>query len=349
MATGTYSIADLLKVRFSSAKELGLDTIAATLQADLAVHNQIVTELVSEMCEVGTDARRVYGGSNTAEMTEVDEFGRAPSQKNVGGVECGFPLKLFQYNLGWTRKFLENATVGDLVQGQLDAQKAHMVQIRKEIQYASLRAVNFNFTDHLVDNVVLPVKRFLNADSAAIPDGPNGETFAGASHDHYTDVTPLAVADITGLVDTVVEHGHGNYVKLCISRTDEAAFRALSGFVAYVDPRLNLGAASNQPEKRLDVSRLDNRAIGILGGAEVWVKPWMVANYAMVYDAGDSRKPLYFRQRLASAMQGLRLAAEFDSHPLQAQVMEAEFGIGVWTRTNGAVHYSGNNTWADAV
>ncbi len=58
-------------------------------------------------------------------------------------------------------------------------------------------------------------------------------------------------------------------------------------------------------------------------------------------------KPLAFRQREAASLQGLRIAAQLDTHPLYAQYMEAEFGVGVWTRTNGAVLYFGGASYTD--
>jgi hypothetical protein len=97
----------------------------------------------------------------------------------------------------------------------------------------------------------------------------------------------------------------------------------------------------------LDISRLDNRAIGIFEGAEIQVKPWAIANYVFAWDAADPNKPLAYRQRTATALQGLRIAAENGDYPLYARQMEAEFGVGVWTRTNGSVLYFANATYAD--
>ena len=349
MATGMYSIDDLLKVRFTSAKAFGLQTIAEVLQRDLDAHNAIVNSMVSELCEVGSDARRLYGGSNSVNMTEVDEFGQAPSQKNVTGVECGFPLKLFQYNVGWTRKFMENASPADMAQKQLDAEKAHKLQIERQIKLAIFDDTNYTFNDFLVDKVDLSVRRFVNADSLAIPNGPNGESFTASSHTHFTAATPMVVANLTTMISNVVEHGHGGKVILAINSAQEAAVRAFAGFVAYIDPRLIVpgGATAGVPGQRLDITRIDNRAIGILGAAEVWVKSWVPANYQFCYDASDSRKPLYFRQRAGSGVQGLRLAAQYEEHPLYADSYEAEFGVGVWTRTNGACNLIGA-AWADA-
>lgn len=350
MATGLYTIDDLIQTRFVTAKAFGLQTIADVLRLDLAAHNAIVDQMVSELCEVTGDARRIYGGSNDANMTEVDPLGRAPGQKNVSGAEVAFPLKAFQYNTGWTERWLENATVADVAQRQLDAEKAHLKQIARQIKLAIFDDTNYSFVDLNVDNVSINVKRFCNADSAVIPDGPDGTTFAGASHTHYTAATPMVVANLTDLINLVVEHGHANDVILAINVAQEAAVRGFSGFTALVDARLTINQAANQPVQRYDYSRTptNNRPIGLLGGAMVWVKPWVPASYQFAYDAGDSRKPLCYRQRVSGGVrQGLRMAGNFSSHPFGGESMEAEFGVGVWTRTNGAANYIGV-AWTDA-
>lgn len=348
MATGVYTIDDLIATRFANAKAFGLNTIAEVLRGDLAAHNAIVDQMVRELCDVTGDARRIYGGSNDANMTEVDPLGRAASQKGVTGAEVGFPLKAFQYNTGWTERWLENATVADVAQRQLDAEKAHMKQIQRQIKLAVFGATNYDFVDLNVDNVTLHVKRFANADGAVIPDGPNGETFDGSSHQHYTAANPLVVANLTALIANVQEHGHTGATILAINVAEEAAVRALSGFSAYVDVRMTLPADTATPLARLNPKLTNNRPIGLLGGAEVWVKSWVPNGYQFAYDPADSRKPLAFRQRVAGAtLAGLRMAGNFSSHPFGGESMEAEFGVGVWTRTNGACNYDGAGAWAD--
>lgn len=346
--TGSYDISTLLAARFQSAAQFGLSTITDILTADIAAHNAIVTQMVSEMAEVTSDRQRIYGTSVGGDMTEVDEFGAAPTQRSLPGSTVGFPLKLFQFNLGWTEKWLQTRTPADLAIAVQGAQKAHLKAVVRELKRAIFVSANYTHRDHLVDNVDLAVKRFVNADSANIPDGPNGETFAGATHTHYDGEVSLTAAFLKAVINNVIEHGHGGNVKVAISRTDETAVRALTGFTGYQDPRLVFGASTTGvPAQRLDITRLDNRAIGIFEGAEVWVKPWAIANYVFAWDAGDSRKPLAYRQRDNQALQGLRIASTFSSHPLVAQFMEAEYGIGVWTRTNGAVLYFANATYAD--
>ncbi len=347
--TGTNDISVLLATRFQSVATYGMVPIAQILAADIAAHNQVVNELVTEMAEVSADRQRIYGTSVGGQMTEVDEFGRVATQVNKPGSTVAFPLRLFQYGLGWTRKYLENATPADLAIRVQGAEKAHLKAVQSEFKKALLLGTNYTYLDHLVDKVSLSVKRLVNADSADIPEGPNGEAFDSTTHTHYLARAggALAATDLTGLIDHVVEHGHGSQVKLAISRTNEAAVRALTGFVGYTDPRITPASSYDSAGVRLDITRLDNRALGIFSAAEVWVKPWIMANYAFCWDAGDPRKPLVFRERGGGAITGLRIAAELDTYPLHAQYMEAEYGMGVWTRTNGAALYFGDTTWAD--
>jgi len=343
---GTYDINTLLATRFQSAAEFGLDTIQQVLEADIAAHNAIVQQMVSDLCEITSDRQRKYGSSVSGEMVEVDEFGRAPTQNPVVGDTCGFPLRLFQYSIGWTSKYFEIATPADLAQATLGAESAHLRAIQRELKKAIYLSANYTFNDYLVDKVDLAVKRFVNADGARIPNGPNGEVFDGSTHTHYDANASLTATVLTNIINDVIEHGHGGAVKVVINKADEAAVRALGGFVAYPDPRV-IYRASDTPAQTLDISRLDNRAIGIFGGAEVWVKPWAIANYAFVYDSASPNKPLVFRQRTQQTLQGLRIAAELNTFPLLARYMEAEYGIGAWTRTNGAVLYFAGAVYTD--
>lgn len=346
ISTGTYDISALLAARFQSVADFGLDTIQRILQADLAAHNTIVRSMVEELADIVTDRQRLYGTSVGGEMVEVDEYGRAPTQRVAPGSTVGFPLRLFQFALGWTRKFMEVATPADLAQHQLAAQGAHMRAVQRDLKRAVYLASNYTYRDHLVDNVDLSVKRLVNADSAGIPNGPNGETFDGATHTHYDANASLTATVLKNTINDVIEHGHGAQVRVAFNKADETAVRALTGFVAYADPRL-VYRNTDTPENTVDLSRLDNRAIGIFEGAEVWIKSWAIANYAFAWDAGDPRKPIAFRQRSQTTLQGLRIAADNDAYPLHAQYMEAEFGMGVWTRTNGAVLYFAGGAYTD--
>lgn len=349
LRTGTYDISSLLAVRNQSVVEFGEDTVADVLRADLAAHNQIMRDALSELAERTTDSRRVAGTSVAGEMVEVDEYGRAPTQKAQPGQTVGFPLRKFDYAIGWTRRFLQRATPADLAAAQLAAQKAHRKAVARELRRALYLSSNYTFTDHLVDNTELAVKRLVNADGALIPDGPNGETFDGSTHTHYqARASSLAASDVDALVADVLEHGHGGQIRIVIAAGDAATMASLTaGFTPLTTPYVTPGSASPVTGQRLDVTRADNRLIGYWNGAyEVWTKPWAIPNYWLAYDASDAAKPLAMR---VDTVQGsdLTMQAEIDMYPLRAEYMSAMFGFGVWTRTNGAVLYIGGTSWTD--
>lgn len=339
--TGTLTVADLKANRFQSVFDFGFDTILAVLQRDLAAHNIIVNTLIAEMCEVTVDRQRIYGSSANGEMLEADEYDRGVAERNTGGSTVAFPLRKFTKAVGWTRDYMLTMTPGDLAESVIGVQSAHVRAVQRQIRRAIFTNTNTVFRETFVPPMAdLNVRALANADGLAIPNGPNGETFDGATHTHYDFLNGAAPtqAAALALIDDVVEHGHGSMVKLAIPRAAEAVVRGFANFTPYADPRIALLSA-DAPNARLDISRVDNRAIGILGAAEVWVKSWVPAGYLVVYDAGESTKPLCFRQHPAGALQGLRIAARLDDYPLYADQMESYFGIGVWNRTAAAVLY----------
>lgn len=336
--TGTHDLSSLLAIQNQSVIEYGMDTTIQVLQRDLAVHNRLMEDALSSLCMPTTDLQRKYGASRGGKMVKVDQYGRSPTQKHKGGSNVGFPLDLWEYAIGWTDVFLQEATPADLAQMQIDAQTAHRQAVMQEIKTAIFRPTNYTFYDHLATEIDIDVKAFVNADGAAIPNGPNGETFNASTHTHYTASASLEAAAILSLIRTVVEHGHGSSVRLAISGADEEAFMALPGFKPYVDPRI-VYRASDTPGQTLDISKIDDRAIGLFGAAEVWVKPWIPENYAFVWAAGDPNKPLAFRQKEAPSLRGLRIDAVNRDYPLYAQVMSAMFGAAPVNRTNGAAHF----------
>jgi len=219
--------------------------------------------------------------------------------------------------------------------------------VRRELQKAMYLSANYSIVDYRVDKVTLNVKRFVNADGAPIPDGPNGETFNGATHTHYLAVNGLNDTAAAALVQTVIEHHQDGKPIIAINSADEAAWRALTNFRPYIDQRLTLNYNANEPTVRLDPFRTNDKPIGLYGAAEVWLKPWALANYAVCTDIDAAAgKPLVCRIRRGDGV-ALKIAAKLAIAPLYADVMESEFGFGVWNRTNGAVLYSGGASYID--
>lgn len=344
--TGSFTVADLIANKQDSAATIGFETIAAAIQQDLDDHNRIMDEAVRSFADPTADRQRSYGTSGAGDMIEVDEFGRTPTQKPVVGVNVGFPLRAYQFAVGWTRKYLQQATVGDLLLGNANAQTAHARQLMRQLQRAIYLSANYTFRDRLVAPIVdLAVKRFVNADGASIPNGPNGETYDGATHTHYLANATLTAAAVQSLVDTILEHGlDGGKLILAIAQADRTAFEALTGFKAYADPRIQY-VATDVNRATIDLTRMDDLAIGTFGAAEVWVKPWALSDYVAGLVVDGATKPLVVRTR--SGNSNLNIAAEIAMYPLQAQYMEAEFGVGVWNRTRGGVLYAAGGAYAD--
>lgn len=349
MAYGTLSVSDLLATARVGASviEVGEDKTWATIEAYLAAHNQIQASMLSDLVDPTTERVVGVGGVDTMGMDEMDEFGRADAQKVTAGDTMGFPLRLYGAALQWTRKYLDNHTPAELM-AQIEAMTtADNLNIQKQIKRALFLSSNYSFTDKLVDRLSIPVKRLVNADSMVIPTGPNGETFTAASHTHYlARVSTLAASDVSGAISTVTEHYNSGQALLYINQAQEAAIRGFtSNFTPYLDARLIPATTSTVARGALDQSNVYNRAIGVFDAAEVWVKPWIPANYMFAWMRGPM-KPLAMRTRRPGSG-NFGLDYEDESHPLRARQYGREFGIAVQNRVNGAVLYVGGTSYTD--
>lgn len=350
--TGTHTIQDLAGNEFADELVMpnNVDALNEAIQRDLEIHNQITEQVISELAEITTERSTVYGTSAEGEATRKDEFTAGPTQKISVGSKVEFPLDGFQFAVGWTADYLRRATVQDMARKTIAARNAHIRNIQTVAKEALFGATNYTYYDRLVDGNDLAVKRLVNADSAAIPNGPNGETFDASTHTHYDAIDWSAATDaakaaaVAALLTDVIEHGHGTDMRLYINRAQETDVRAMTGFEPYPDPRI-IYRASDTPGQTLDISRVNNRAIGIFESAEVWVKSWVPANYMFAYAAGDPRKPLRWRVSPLATERGMFIAGTVIVHPLQAQYMEWFHGAGAYTRTNGAALFLGSGTY----
>lgn len=342
MPIGTHTVADLQSITTISAFNYGLQAIADVLQRDLAAYNAVVQDAISELATSTTEREGIYGASADGEMFEADEFDRGVSVKISSGSNVATPLDKFMRDIGWTADYMLQNTPQQIANAQIAVQGAHRRALQRMLRRAIFSATNITVRDRFVSpQVNLAVKRFVNADGASIPNGPNGEVFNANTHTHYdffNGVTPSDAA-ITALIADVAEHGHTRSLRLNINLALESAMRALPGFVAYQDERLVLATNVNQAAIRLDQTRVDNRAIGLFGLAEVWTRSWVPPGYVFVADFGASEKPLRFREHPVVELRGLRIAATVPDYPLYANVMDAYFGFGVFNRTNGAALY----------
>jgi hypothetical protein len=249
----------------------------------------------------------------------------------------------------WTDLFMRRAGSAAQLAAQFQgAFSAYELAVQREIKRAIFYPTNVTFPDIRVDGVSLGVKRLVNADSANIPPGPNGESFNGATHTHYLGTGSFVVADLVALVETVVEHFTVGQPVININRASEATVRGFTGFYPYQPVQLVNQTAGIVAMGPLMQENIYDRAIGILssGGitAEVRVKPWVPANYAHAWMEGAPAPLVY---RIDNDEDGsLRIVHEGRNEPFNARAIGIEFGIGIWNRTNGAAIRLNNATYA---
>lgn len=325
------------------------DEIAKSFAAALAAYTQLTADALSDLADTTDQAQLAFPGSDEAIIQELDEWGAADASKATTTGEVGFPLRIYGGTLQWTRTYLERATPAMLA-GQLDAMAtADIRMIRRLLATVLFNPTNtVGYVDRIGSKRSFDLKALLNADGQAIPPSPSGATFNGGTHTHYLANATYTAAYLQSLVDTVVEHGVDGQVVIYIAKADETATRALTGFSPYLDARLTVAAAAQYGTQALDVSNPDDRAIGVFGGAEVWVKPWVPANYQVVLMRNASVKPLMIRTRTGdfAGAGGFRMIAEHEHYPLQAQFLGREMGIGVYGRHKAAAGRSNNASYA---
>ena len=353
---GTYTLDDLIGVDDQTIAEFGEDAVADAVQRDLDNLNAQVREgMVGDLVEMSPDRLRRYGASTEGEFVELDELGYPAAQKTGLGQNVGFPLSKFGRALAWTRDFMTAATPNDVAVMTRTVEADYLRNVKRLIRRAVFGSANYTVTDRFVAprqaKIELPVKRLLNADGVAIPNGPNGEAFDGATESHFlaTDWSGATAAQkqasIEAAVDDLVEHGHGDDVRVYINKAEQDDFAAMPGFKWLSDSRI-VYMATDFNEEELDRTRVDDRKIGTIGAADVYVKPWVPPAYQLVFAAGDDA-PVVLREHTVQALRGLRLAFEVEGYPLRAQGFESYLGAGVWNRSNGVVHYSGGGTYTD--
>ena len=350
---GVSSVEDLRAFRFASAASVGLDTINDILNRELAALNNSMTDGLRLLADPLTEQQRIYGTSYRRAMQEVDEHGVPDSKKAQPGQTVGFPLRRFAVTLGWTRDALKRKTPAELAEDFISVRSGYNYEVIKQIKKAAYLKTNFTFVDELTNGVSLGVKRFLNADGAKIPDAPNGTSFTGATHTHYNAMTGSAVAnvDINTLVDHVTEHGHNNGLLLAVAESDAPTISALSNFKNALDAGLITPSPTTQTFGAVAAPQLgDNRLIGFWrnSAVAVWIKPWAVAGRYACFGTGSGEKPLGYRQPAFAGLQGLRFNSIDERLTILAQLIEAEFGFGVWDRTAGAfLDVVNQATWSD--
>lgn len=340
MAWGTLSTIDLLASNpaVQTVAQVGELNVWQSVDALFQIHNELVMEQANDLTRPTVNQQEFYGGGDAMTMDEIDQFGTPDTQKIAAGTTVGFPLRKYGRSIGWTRAYFEETTVDEFSRQVRSIFDADLLRLQTNIRKALYGPTNYTFQDRLVRNIALPVKALLNADSQAIPIGPNGETFNAATHTHYLAAAALNNTSMDALINAVLEHYALGSVRVYINKAQEATARGLTGFNPLIDVNIRPATTAQIAVGDLTQVNLQNRQIGYYdggnGAAEVWVKPWTFSGYLFAFNP-QAPKPLGWRTRPGRGQ--LRLMADDEDYPLRAQTYEREYGLAVWERSNGAV------------
>lgn len=328
------------------------DTLATAVANALAVHNAVMDELVGTFADTTDQAQLSYGGDSDLELMVMDQNSAPDAQKSGEAISVGLPLRFYGVAVQWNNHFRLNTPAAQLVRIINSAAVADVRNLNRAIRRGLLGPTNTPaYRDILATGLTYALKALLNADGTEPPMGQNGETFAG-THNHYLFSDGITAAGLSALVETVVEHGVEGGIVVYINRAQEAAIRALPGFVPYVAAGVQPGANETVAMGTLAPDPT-NRAIGLYDGAEIAVRNAIApANYQIAVDTGaGATKALKIRTRSGNlgggAYEGGFGTLYEDAHfPLRATALGREFGVGVHNRHKAAVNFSGSGASA---
>lgn len=350
MAYGTLQIFDTIDSKRVAADEFiskyDERTLYQQLQVFLEAHNRLRDMMMSDLVETTTERFLTFGQNAQSEMIGGDEFSRPDAQKiDVEPVTMGFPLYLKQAAYQVTTLFMETRTIGDLEKVILAATDADIRETLRTIRRTLFNPTNnLTYKDRLVDKATLQLRALVNADSTYIPPDQFGNVFDPVTHTHFLGTASFIAANLTSLIDTVLEHYARGTIRVYINRAQETTVRGFAGFLPYHDSRITPGISADHATGTLDIMNPYNRPIGIFGPAEIWVKPWIPANYLFAFNTA-APKTIY--QRIRNAQRGsLRVAAEIPMYPLRATFLEREYGMSIYERTNGACLKTDNASYS---
>jgi hypothetical protein len=337
---GTMFTFDALASSNKTVLEIGEKQAFDAIEAALAVHNALLDDVASNLATVSTRRSEVYGGNRKIKGEKVDQIGVVDAQKITAGATVDFPLDRLQYAVQWTFDAFDVLT-GDELAAQFTAiEEGDVEDFRLDILKAIFQPTNYTTTDRFIDHTALNVKALINADGTEMPIGPRGATFDGATHNHYLADATTDQTTVLELIHTVTEHYERGRAQLFINKAQEALVRGFALFLPAPATNTVPSQTAARAVGELDLDILDDRYIGVLDQADVWIKPWMPAAYMFCFLIGPP-KPVRIRRR----RNGLRLVSRESTFPLRCERLENEYGTAIWERTNGAVLDTGSDTY----
>jgi len=304
------------------------------IQAALSDYNSNEGFLRSNLTFVTTDEKIKEGLSqNQMQFQRATEYGR-PDRQRITQTERerNIPVEDFSLGVGFTRKYLQLARSDQIALQVDEATRADQELIIRSILQQLLRIENLGTGG--------VYKTFWNADGDTPP--RYVDTIFVGTHTHFLTSATATLALIQSMRLKLVEHGYDLSRELWINPTEEAAVRALTGFVPVQTRDQQLITNSNPfNATNVQIALVDPaQFIGVIEGFRVRVYNWQPSGYLFGYDAGSAvglRKPLAWREYPVASLRGLQLFNENpdSSFPLANSFFGRNFGLACLERSNG--------------
>jgi hypothetical protein len=335
------------------------ETVATQMNAALGAlgseiySHPLYSSLVSYTDEPDLEYRT--GASNG--MGRHSEYGR-PDMQRAATEGHMLPLLDWDRALGWTWDYLRRSRMSQIEADIADAVKDVRDRYRVQILTRCLQRGDDSGTNKGLGSSGLSPGFATTAASTGVdfvPPAHGGTTFA-STHEHYVGITGGAhtAAVFTDAQEELREHGHEPPYEYITGTTEEAAIKALTGFVAADEAWVSYGALQDRANfAQIEVTQ-GMYPIGALNNFRIWIVRGMPQYYGFAwkpYGPNSQRNPL--RIRLQKGVTRPMVTAYPDNslpgpaQPLKGLYLFTEFGVGVADRTNGTARYTNSATWAD--
>lgn len=268
------------------------------------------------------------------------------------------PIQAHDRGMGWTWDYLRKARMSQLEADIADAVQDVRDIWRKKMLTRLLKRGDDSGASIGLGSAGLSPGFATTAASTGVdftPPAWGGNTFT-STHEHYVPIAggAFTTAVFTDIKDELREHGHEMPYDCIIGPSDEAAVRALSGFVPVPSNVVAYGANVSVAQLDPAITEPGVYYIGTINDINVRVVSGMPQYYGFAwksYGRLSQRNPL--RVRLQKGEQAWRVVAMTDPRagnatlPIQNLMLFTEFGVGVGDRTNGTPRYVNNAAWAD--
>jgi hypothetical protein len=293
----------------------------------------------------------------TSTSTELHtEYSRPDSQR--AGLEGHMlPYLKWDYGLGWTWDYLEDARI-DQIQADISAAvQAFRDRWRIQILTRLLKRTDDSGANSGLGTTGLSPGFATTAGSTGVDFLP--PTYAGVAfattHEHYVAVAGGYTNGVfIDVKNELREHGHQPPYTFLASSADEESIKALTDFYPTGSNLVRYGNTVDIASVTNDEVAPGTYPIGVIHDSIVYIVPGMPQYYGVgfkSYGQNSMRNPLKVRTTKGmdrpSAMAFSDPRNGSPAHPLQYMMVQMRFGVGVNDRTAATPRYVNNATWSD--